>query len=311
MLQALAALAAEFDGVVSLEQASALGATRSQIHRWVERGRVERIGRHSVTFPGQPATWRRALRAALHAGGSSAVISHRSAAALHGFDGFAPGPVEMTVSRSRRNLVIDGAVVHSLAALARVDRTTVDGLLCTSATFTILDLAATCSSSSLENAVDSAIRSGASSAAFLAKRLANVRHRGRDGVRAVDRVLVDAGGTNRLERRFLQLCRQHGLARPATQVIHRRGDQTVARVDFDFTPHPLVVEVEGQIAHASPRQRQRDAQRRRELHSLGRTVYSYTFEDIFQRPAVVAAEIHRALASSSHVLSHTGATNRD
>ena len=118
------------------------------------------------------------------------------------------------------------------------------------------------------------------------------------GVRRLDGLLVDTGGTNRLERRFLALCRRAGLPRPACQVIHRRGGQTVARVDFDFDPSPLVVEVEGQVAHATPRQRQRDAERRRDLHRMGRLVYTFTFDDVYQRPRTVATEIRAALTAS-------------
>jgi hypothetical protein len=61
----------------------------------------------------------------------------------------------------------------------------------------------------------------------------------------LDSILVDSGGANRLERRFLVLCRENGLPRPTCQVVHRRAGQPVVRVDFDFAPLALIVEVEG------------------------------------------------------------------
>jgi Protein of unknown function (DUF559) len=177
-----------------------------------------------------------------------------------------------------------------------LDRCVVDDLPCTSPARTVIDLASCVRREELENAVDSAIRSGGCSQAFLVKRLSRLRYRGCDGVGLLDDILVDAGGVNRLERRFLALCRTAGLPRPACQIKHRRAGQPVDRVDFDFSPSALVVEVEGQVAHASPRQRQRDAERRRDLMQLGRVVLSFTFEDVFARPDVVRREVAESLS---------------
>ena len=46
---------------------------------------------------GAPATWHQRLMAACLVGGPGAVASHRSAGALWGLDGLAPGPIEVTV----------------------------------------------------------------------------------------------------------------------------------------------------------------------------------------------------------------------
>ena len=300
IITSLAQLAETQDGVVSVQQAYEYGATRVQLSRWIGCGWMVKVSRRSLSFPGQPRTWRQSLRAALNDCGSCSMISHRAAAALHRFDGFMEGPVELIVPRSQRDRETLG-VVHSFVRVGLIDRCEVGAFPCTSAARTIIDLAGSCTKSELESAVDSAIRSGATSGQFLAQRLASLRHRGRPGVVNLDQVLVDVGGTNRLERRFLALCRRAGLPRPACQVIHRRGDQTVARVDFDFAPSSLVVEVEGQVAHASPRQRQRDAQRRRELTFLGRVVFSFTFEDVFERPEMVEREVRRELSRNRTV----------
>ena len=175
-----------------------------------------------------------------------------------------------------------------------IDRCVVADLPCTSPARTIFDLAGCVERQQLENAVDTALRTGGCSQAFLLKRLSKLRYRGCRGVALLDEVLIDTGGANRLERRFLALCRTSGLPRPACQIAHRRPGQPVDRVDFDFAPSALVVEVEGQISHASPRQRQRDAERRRDLMHLGRVVISFTFEDVFHRPSKVISEVRLA-----------------
>ena len=58
----------------------------------------------------------------------------------------------------------------------------------------------------------------------------------------------------------------------------------------------VIAEVEGQVRHASPRERQRDAQRRNELQHDGWIVLTFTYEDVTRRPAWVAAQV----ASSAH-----------
>ncbi len=291
-------LAATQHGLVSVAEATELGANPVLIHRLVQRGLVTRIGRRSLTFPGQPETWRMNLAAALNDAGDEAVISHRAAACLHHFDGFGEGPVEVTTRVVHKNRKAIG-MLHTSAAIPLADRCQVDGFPCTTPARTVVDLAASCSLAELENAVDSAIRNGGASLDFLTRVLARRRGRGHYGGPKLDTVLVDAGGTNKLERQFLRLCRQAGLPRPACQIVHKRGTQTVARVDFDFAPSQLVVEVEGQIGHASPRQRQRDAKRRRELLALGRIVLPFTYEDVFQRPSLVLEQVTTTLARSS------------
>lgn len=295
LLRSVADFAEQHDGVVTTHQARALGASSLLIHRWVERGLVNRIGVRSLSFPGHPQSWRLWLRTALNEAGDGALISHRAAARLHGFDGFTEGPIEVIAARRFRNRTITG-VVHSVPTVPLIDRCMIAGFPCTTPARTIIDLAGCCLRYELENAVDSAIRDGGTSLAFLHQRLSVLRTSGRAGVALLDSVLVDAGGANRLEREFLRLCRLDGLPRPQCQVVHRRGTQTVARVDFDFWPPALVVEVEGQSAHASPRQRQRDAKRRRDLTALGRVVYCFTFEDVFQGPQAVMRDVRVAMA---------------
>jgi very-short-patch-repair endonuclease len=291
-------LAAKQHGLVSVAEATELGANPVLIHRLVRRGLVTRIGPRSLTFPGQPETWRMMLAAALNEAGEDAVISHRAAACLHRFDGFGEGPVEVTTSLAHRNRKAIG-LLHTSAALPLADRCKVDGFPCTTPARTVVDLAGSCSLVELENAVDSVIRNGGASVDFLTRVLARRRGRGHYGGPKLDTVLVDAGGTNKLERRFLRLCRQARLPRPACQIVHKRGTQTVARVDFDFAPSKLVVEVEGQIGHASPQQRQRDAKRRRDLLALGRIALPFTYEDVFHRPSLVLEQVTETLARCS------------
>ncbi len=162
------------------------------------------------------------------------------------------------------------AVVRSTSHLPPLDVIVEPGgFRCTSAARTIVDLAGLVGPRLLEDAIDSALRAGLTSLPFLHRRLAALRHRGRPGMARLDALLTDSGGTTRLERLFLQLVRRAGLPRPRCQMTHRRAGRFVARADFTWEVQRVIAEVEGQVRHASPRERQRDAQRRNELQHDG------------------------------------------
>jgi very-short-patch-repair endonuclease len=288
-------LAAEQHGVISVEQLTALGIGRRTVDNLVRRGDLVRCCPRVYAAAGSPDTWARRLRAGLLSLGAEAMVSHEAAARLHGFDRSRAGAVEFTVPRSRRNAAGCGSV-HSTAYIGRTDVITVDSLRVTSATRTIVDLArARIAPVRLEAAIDSAVRLGLSSPVVLAERLAELRGRGRWGCRQLDRLLLDSGGHTILERKFLTLMRESDLPRPVTQVIHRRGMRTVARVDFLFPAFGIVVEVSGGHGHSSPAERAQDAQRRNELQDLGRKVYEFTWRDVTGRPKHVVESMRRRL----------------
>jgi len=165
----------------------------------------------------------------------------------------------------------------------------------TSASRTIIDLAATATVSELERAIDTAVRDGLTSPTFLARRLSDLRNRGRRGVVLLDELLVDSGGHSDLERRFLALVRSAGLRRPTCQRVFRRDGTTVARVDFLFEPSPVIVEVTGRRGHSTDADRTRDAQRRNELQHLGFVVLEFTNDQVRRHPALVVRTLRQHL----------------
>ena len=288
--------AAEQHGLISLNQLRALEISRPQVRTAVERGRLIEAAPRVYAVVGAPESLERRQTLGLLCLGDTAVLSHEAAARLHGFDRCKPDIVEYTLPRQHHGRRVPFRV-HTTKSLPRIDRVTVAGFPCTSATRTVLDLArARVSRVRLEAAIDSAIRSGASAPSVLVDRLAALRGPGRWGVRLVDELLVDTGGHTMLERRFLALMRRAGLPRPRTQVIHRRGTRTYARVDFLFEAHGVVVEVSGRRGHSSDAERARDAQRRNELQDAGRKVYEYTWEHVTKRPEYVMSTMRARLA---------------
>ncbi len=284
-------------GVISHAQFRTLGGGRGQIRGRTERGLLVPIGPRAYRIGGAPVTWRMRLFAGLLTFGDEALVSHHAAAALHRFDGFHEGPTEFTIPATRRAST-SFATVHTTRRRSPLDRTTIEeAFACTAASRTIIDLAATLvSATMLANAIDSAVRDGLSSPAYLRRRLTALRGPGVHGVRRLDELLIDSGGHSFLERRFLRLMREAGLPRPLCQVIHRRRARTFARVDFEFAPLPLVVEVSGRRRHVSEVDRGRDAQRRNELQADGFVVIEFLTADVIDGPDAVVASVRGHIA---------------
>jgi very-short-patch-repair endonuclease len=271
-------------------------AHQRRLRYLAERGVLERVGRQVYRVRGAPITWRQRLQAAVWSLGETAVVSHLSAARLHGFDGFTTDAVELTVDRRRRGAGrgLD-ATVHTTTTIRR-DLVRVDGLPVTSGERTVLDLArALHPPALLEAAVDSAIRLRLTTLDRLVDRATASVGTDRWGYGALDPVLATSGGHTFLERAFLRLLRSARLPLPMPQVVHRRAGRHVARVDFLFPEHGVVVEVSGGRGHSTPAERATDARRRNELQQLGRLVLEFTYEDVTRRPGDVLATLLRSL----------------
>ena len=287
LTSALNDLAADQDGLITIEQLRSHGVTPWTQRRLVADGWIGRVAPRVYAVRGAPDTHRRRLRCGLLCLGERSWVSFEAAAALHGLDRSRPHAVEFTVERRRRPTMMP-FVVHSTTRLEAIDHVVVDGFRTMSATRTVFDLAlAHAHPQRIEAAIDSAVRLQLSSPEVLAKRLAGLRGSGRWGRRLVEDMITDSGGHTHLERRFIELVREAGLPTPRMQVVFRADGRHVARVDFLFDDFGVVVEVSGQKGHASPAERARDAQRRNELQDLGLRVFEYTFDDVTKRPEMV------------------------
>lgn len=304
LIEAIMRLASGQHGVASVAQLDELGIGRHQRRLLVGLGVLVVEAPRVLAVAGAPESVERSQRAGLLCLGPDAVLSHEAAARLHGFDRARPDVVEFTVPRRERHSR-SPFQVHSTLVLPPIDVVAVHGYPSTSATRTVIDLARLrIGRFRLEAAIDSAVRSGASSPVLLHERLTALRGKGRWGVRLLDHLLVDSGGHTMLERRFLTLMRRAGLPRPSTQLIHRRHGRAYARVDFCFEDVGIVVEVSGRKGHSSPSERACDAQRRNELQDAGRLVYEYTWEDVTRRQDHVIRTMQQRHSSACARLRH-------
>ena len=95
-----------------------------------------------------------------------------------------------------------------------------------------------------------------------------------------------------LEVAFLALCRDHGLPRPEVNVM------VAGRLrDFYWPAHGLVVETDGRASHLTPLAFEDDRERDTLLQEAGYKVRRFTYRQITERPAWVAARLRMALAA--------------
>jgi very-short-patch-repair endonuclease len=285
-------------GVISTADLHELDMERQHLRNLVRSGHLHSVGAGVWRAAGSPVTWEQRLQVGLLMLGPDALVSHEAAAQLHGFEHTPADRVEFLVPFAQRNRRATGRV-HCSTRFERLDRSRVGRWPVTSATRTVLDLAMLRPSPRrLEAAIDSAVRSRASSPVILQRRLETLRGPGRWGCAAVERLLVDAGGESVLERRFLALVRTSGLPRPTTQHRIHEDRRTIARVDFAWHTYMVIVEVSGRLGHTTPSERARDAQRRNEIQDIGWKVYEYTWNEVTQRSAAVASTLRARLAAA-------------
>jgi very-short-patch-repair endonuclease len=295
----LAARAAANHGVVSLDDVRSLDVPSSTLGRWVRDGLLERLGPRSFRVAGAPRSWHLTAAAALADVRGGAALAGRSAAFLHGLDGFRPSPPELLLELPlRRNRTAHRVAVTS-RPIPRSDVARVDGLRVLRVERLILDAPLFgFSRAEIENAIDSGIRARLVSEQRLRTRAVERHTRGINGGRKLLDSLVDTGGESRLERWFLRLVREANLPRPQVQRTFRGDGRTVARVDA-FFPGNLVVELEGHGTHSSRRQRQRDEERRTALVLRGCRVLTFTYLDVRDRPQWVIARLREALGRTA------------
>jgi very-short-patch-repair endonuclease len=284
--------------VFSRAQAIAAGLSTSSLDRRVQSKLFVPCGAHTLRFCGTTLTYRGRLMAGLLDLGPDALVSGHAAAELLELDGFTEGRLEFLVPRGQRGRQTGGLVTSS-PSISRLDRVTIDGLPCVSCTRAVVQLLSNASERQVGNALDSGTRKRLTAPSVVRRRLDELGTQGRSGVAMFDRVMESAGVQSWLERQFLALMRSATLPRPCIQRTYRRDGTHVARVDFDFEPVPLIIEVGGRKGYLSFDERRRQERRRNELQLLGKAVYFFTTEDVVEDGSYVLRTVRQALAAAA------------
>lgn len=296
----LESLAARSGGILLTERAVAAGWPESRL-----RYRLRRGGWH----PAQHGVWlhpqlRPDLRVRLRAAQlrhPQLVASHRSAAALWGFDLLNEGreehaEVELTC-RAGRRLVLREARVHRLR-LGEDEVAVREGLRLTAPVRTVADLLRSLPLHEAVIAADSAFRQGAACVpqVFAALRADSRRSRTADARRALEQC-DPASGSAADSKARLEM-RGAGLF-PESQVEVVTPSGRLYRLDFLFRREGLAVEIEGHRWHGTRLAHRRDAARFNDLARCPavRRVLRFTADDVFHRPRQMIRTVRRTLSA--------------
>ena len=133
-------IAADQRGLFSAAQARGVGVSQAQLSRAEKAGRFRRVRRGVYAVAGVPSSpWEVIVGAAL-AVGPDCVVSHESAACVHGFEFAEFGLPELTL-RHGANSCLAGVIVHHSRDLSAQDIVRKRGVLVTSPCRTLVDLA--------------------------------------------------------------------------------------------------------------------------------------------------------------------------
>ena len=235
--------------------------------------------------------------AAVLACGSGTLLSHISATALHRLLSSAQATIDVAIPR-RAGLSRPGIRVHRSTCLTPADRTSVDGIPCTSVARTLLDLAEVTHRRVLERACDQAEVLRVLDMNAVRELLA--RREGQPGVRRL-RAVLETGQVgvgilrSELEGRFVRLCRRHHLPPPEANVWMTVAGEEM-QVDFLWRNNRVIVEVDGFATHRTRQAFQRDRRRDQLLTSVGWRVIRFTWDDVTE-DAEHVAEVTRGLLS--------------
>jgi hypothetical protein len=199
------------------------------------------------------------------AGRSTGVISRAAAAALHGLDGFAEGPLEVTIPRLA-TLRKSGAVVHRRTYIPFEDWTEVDGIRCTGLARTLVDLGDRHDAKVVQRALDDIRRRG-KSLRWLRMTAERLQGPGRRGPGVLLGLLDAAKREQRVPDSWFERLLEEALTCPELPPIVRQHEiraadgSVVARVDLAIPELLLGIEGHSREFHFGAKAEQLDEDR--------------------------------------------------
>ena len=284
---AVADLAAEQWGVVSLRELLQCGVSDDTVERWVRNGHLHRIHRgvYAVGHPNLSLEGR--FLAATKACGPTAVLSHYSAATLWDIVTWDDRHPEVTVPGTTTR-THEGIRVHRSLTLRRADVMRRQGIWVTTPARTIHDLASHLSDKRLRRAAAQALSRKLVAPHHLPAKIAT----------------TIAPTRSELEDAVLDLILAHGIAPPDVNVPMRIEGRRVIP-DFRWPTQRLVVEADSLEWHDNPIARADDAERQALLEAHGERVLRVSWHQAICEPAQTIARLTNAGAPRSRGVSRS------
>lgn len=287
-------------GVISRAQALRAGLSERAVARRLHSGEWDCVLPSVYRLAGAPVSWLQRLKAATLWAGGTAAVSHRSAAALWGLEGFPEGITEITALRSS-SYQPPGFLLHRSSSLSSKETVVRQSIHVSRVERTLLDLCAVASREQVEAAMENALFRKLVTIPSLERCLSLRDRSGKRGA-AVLRALLElrqqgaAPTESMLELRLLALLRKAGLPEPVRQFGVRSQGGFVARIDFAYPYRRLAIETDGAEYHLRRERWECDHHRRTALAALGWRCLVFTWSQLRDHPDRVVEQLRAALA---------------
>ena len=276
----MAALASQSHGVVTRRELLDAGVTETEIKRRLEKGALLREYRGVYRVGHRAPSLEARYLAAVKACGDGAALSGKAAAYLYELIRGTPPRAEVTAKSERR---VPGVTTRRAQAL---EVTSHRGVPITTVPRTLIDLAPRLSADQLARACHEAGVKYGTTPAQVKRATSRIGPRLRRVLEGDERVSL-----SKLERRFLELLSEAGLALPVT---NRMVDGR--RVDCRWPEQRLTVELDGYRYHHSRHAWEQDRRREREARARGDDFRRYTYGDVFESSGAMLAELRAVIS---------------
>jgi hypothetical protein len=289
---ALTRLAATRHGVVTRREAAELGLSWPRVRHRVELGMLREPVRGVLTVSAHPASFAQRVLVAISASSKGAVASHRTAAALHGLDGFVPDVVELSIA-GRGRCRDPRATLHRVDRLDALDRVCISEIPVTGLARTLADLGSVVREPQLLRALDDARRRGAS-LRWLRETAERLHRPGQGGTGMLLRLLDEAERDRVVPDSWLERLVEAVIVQPGLppferqHVVRDQRGRFVARIDGAFPSIRLGIEAHSRRFHFGAGPEARDEDRDLRLAALGWELLYVGWQHT-RRPAEAAA----------------------
>ena len=292
------AIAEKQYGLIERQQALQAGVSPAGVSRRLASRRWLRVLPGVYRFAGAPTSWEQSLKAATLWGGDRCVVSHETAAVLHGLTLFSGSRVHV---QSPKLLQRPNIAAHRTRFWGSY-RVAVKGIPATSVTRTLRDLSASLPKKSLEKVLDQAIRQRMTDVARLKAELR--RYGGnRRGTRVLRQLIKsrDSSGErtdSELEDKLLRLIRSRRLPLPLVHYNVVHDDQWLGEFDLAYPQARVAIEAHGYGVHSLKRVWEEDQSRENELVRAGWKLLKATSRQLDKDPNSFVEALRSLLAAA-------------
>jgi very-short-patch-repair endonuclease/predicted transcriptional regulator of viral defense system len=292
----LSKLSGKQHGLMTHAQATAAGLSRMALSRLVRKGAWQMVRPRVFRRAAASQTEGQALLAVCLWLGKGAVVSHRSAARLHGLD-VKQGDLEVSTSRFREE--VSGVRIHRSKPMDAADLRVLREIPVTSGARTMIDLASCFEEEQLAYLVEEAWRKQIAPPDWIARRLGQLGTQGRRAG-ALSQILLDCRERkmpmrSALEVRVWRLLKKAKLPMPIPGYEFRDDFGQPGCIDLAFPEQQLALECDGYQFHGDRETFERDRVRAARLVALGWRVMPVTWRQLDEQRDNVIARIRQAL----------------